>query len=208
MNRSSLAGVPPDVAAGRGRRCSRHPSAFAGSPSPGRARASWRLVSAARPTALRRPVPPVITLGTEGKGNTVTSSHDGTGGGDAPRLPANAVRMQAGDKVAIRLPASEVMMHMRLAGRLMLVELTPSGGAQVQNPDNSPVSSPVLASEAGIYTWADGAFYTYPEAVACRVHRTAQPPAPDRARAARRYPAQAPGTGPARARNPRAGGLR
>lgn len=137
-----------------------------------------------------------------------SSSHDGTAGDAAPRLPANAVRMQAGDKVAIRLPASEVMMHMGLTGRLMLVELTPSGGAQVRNPDNSPVSSPVLASEAGIFTWVDGTFYTYPEAVACRVHRTGQPTAPDRVRASRRYPARARGTGHARARDPRAGGLR
>ena len=63
-------------------------------------------------------------------------------------------------------------MHMGLAGKLMLVELTPGGGAQVRNPDNSPVSMPVLPSEAGIYSAEDGTFYTYPEPVPAQVHRS------------------------------------
>lgn len=124
-------------------------------------------------------------------------------------MPADALRLQAGDKVAIRLPWSEVMMHLGLAGRLMLVELTPSGGAQLRNPDNSPVSFPVLPSGAGIFTGEDGTFYTYPEPVPGLMHRTTRQPGTDGARPRPAAPrTRARGTRPDRSRNPRANGLR
>jgi hypothetical protein len=95
----------------------------------------------------------------------------GRGAADGPEespLPAGAVRLRPGDRVMVRLPSSEVVMHLRLDGALMMVELTATGGAQIRKPDGSPVSFPVLPGEAGIYTCEDGTFYTYPEAAARR----------------------------------------
>jgi hypothetical protein len=102
--------------------------------------------------------------------------------GEGQQLPAGAIQVNPGDRVPVRLPASEVMMHMRLAGRVMLVELTAGGGAQVRNPDGSPVSFPVLPSEAGLFTRHDGTLYAYPEPVPSHIHQT--PAAMARARAA------------------------
>jgi hypothetical protein len=143
-------------------------------------------------------------------GDIVTGrDHDQAGGDEEARLPADALRLRVGDKVAIRLPWSEVMMHLGLAGRLMLVELTPTGGAQVRNPDNSPVSFPVLPSEAGIFTRDDGTFYTYPEVVPGPVHRSTQRPGPAAARTRPTVPrTRARSVRPVPSRDPRANGLR
>lgn len=52
--------------------------------------------------------------------------------------------------VRVELPFSEVCMHMRVAGRLMLVRPLPDGMAQILNEDGSPFSAPVTRAEAGL----------------------------------------------------------
>jgi hypothetical protein len=141
----------------------------------------------------------------EAKPLVTGGDHGSAVGGMGTRLPGDAVRVEAGDVVAIRLPASEVVMHLGLADKLMLVELTPTGGAQIRNPDNSPVSFPVHPSEAGIFTGQDGTFYTYPEPAPRPVHRTTQQPGPGHVRA---LPAAGRGAGPGLSHSRRSTGLR
>jgi hypothetical protein len=58
----------------------------------------------------------------------------------------------AGLKYKTILPSSEVCMHMRVAGKPMLVELLPGRHAvQLYTPDGVPFSSPILPGEAGVY---------------------------------------------------------
>ena len=68
--------------------------------------------------------------------------------------------LNPGDVIRLRLPYSEVCMHMRVAGTVMEVELTASGSAQLWK-DREKFSSPVLPGEAGIYRNSNG-YYAYP----------------------------------------------
>jgi hypothetical protein len=58
-------------------------------------------------------------------------------------------RVGPGDKVWIRMPYSEVNMHMGVAGHRLEVEVK-EGGAQLLK-DGRQFSSPILHSEAGIF---------------------------------------------------------
>ena len=60
--------------------------------------------------------------------------------------------VRSGDIVRLKLPHSEVCMHMRVAGREMDV-LVLTGGAQLVEPETgTPYSAPILHGEAGIYS--------------------------------------------------------
>ena len=70
--------------------------------------------------------------------------------------------LQTGDVVRVRLPWSEVCMHMRVAGRPMNVQIVVEGTApvaQILNDDGTRFSSPILLGEAGIFTDATGRHY-------------------------------------------------
>lgn len=54
-----------------------------------------------------------------------------------------------GDTVSVELPYSEVCMHMRVAGKTMMVSVR-EHGAQLLNPDGSVFSFPITHGEAGI----------------------------------------------------------
>ena len=56
-----------------------------------------------------------------------------------------------GEMVLIRLPASEVCMHMRVTDAVMWVELLPGNAAQLRTRDRFRFSFPILAAEAGLY---------------------------------------------------------
>ena len=73
--------------------------------------------------------------------------------------------LKPGQHVSIRLPWSEVCMHMRVADTVMDVELTegPYPMAQLWK-DGRRFSFPVTCGEAGIYRQHDGLFYAYAEA--------------------------------------------
>ena len=58
------------------------------------------------------------------------------------------------------MPYSEVCMHMRIAGKEMLVQPIEGGCmAQIFNLDGTHFSSPVLPSEAGFFRNSDGSRY-------------------------------------------------
>jgi hypothetical protein len=58
------------------------------------------------------------------------------------RVPHNAVR--------VKLPHSEVCMHMRIAGQNRWTAKVSRYAAQIYSDDESPFSSPVLLAEAGL----------------------------------------------------------
>lgn len=65
--------------------------------------------------------------------------------------------VKPGDTVRVRLPWSEVCMHMRVAGELRKVRVL-ADGAQILDDDGSPFSFPVTHGEAGIYRDAAGLY--------------------------------------------------
>jgi hypothetical protein len=70
--------------------------------------------------------------------------------------------VQVGDVVRVRLPYSEVCIHMRVAGKPMNVQVVGDGDsavAQLLNDDGSRFSFPVLLGEAGIHTDGTGRHY-------------------------------------------------
>ncbi len=72
------------------------------------------------------------------------------------------VYLQAGDVIRLRLPWSEVCMHMRVAGKPMNVQIVVEGTsavAQLLTDDGSRFSFPILLGEAGIYTNGAGKHY-------------------------------------------------
>ena len=74
----------------------------------------------------------------------------------------NRVYVQAGDVIRLRLPWSEVCMHMRVAGKPMNVQIVVEGTsavAQLLTDDGSRFSFPILLGEAGIYTDGAGKHY-------------------------------------------------
>jgi hypothetical protein len=56
-----------------------------------------------------------------------------------------------GDVVQVRLPYSEVCMHMKVADKVMGVRLVEGHMAQLLNRDGSPFSFPITAGEAGLH---------------------------------------------------------
>lgn len=70
-------------------------------------------------------------------------------------------RVEIGERVTIRLPYSEVCMHMAVAGRPFEVELAADDSAQIYK-DGRKFSFPILPSEAGFYRDETG-WYTYVE---------------------------------------------
>jgi hypothetical protein len=75
------------------------------------------------------------------------------------------IPIKPGDRVPLELPYSEVCMHMRVAGRVMDVQLTDGEYpmAQLMNEDGSEFSLPVTTGEAGIYGTLRDGFYCYPK---------------------------------------------
>jgi hypothetical protein len=70
-------------------------------------------------------------------------------------------RVKVGDVVRVRLPWSEVCMHLRVAEQVRDVRVL-ADGAQILNDDGTRFSFPVTHGEAGFYRDADG-LYTYNE---------------------------------------------
>jgi hypothetical protein len=88
-----------------------------------------------------------------GWGNCRVAAEMGTG---------NRMYLQAGDVVRVRLPYSEVCIHMQVAGKPMNVQLLYEGRspmAQLFKDDGSRFSFPILLGEAGIYTDDAGHHY-------------------------------------------------
>jgi len=78
------------------------------------------------------------------------------------------VYVEVGDAIRLRLPYSEVCMHMRVAGKPMNIQIVEEGGspaAQLLNDDGSRFSSPILLGEAGIFTDGHGHHYVPTRAV-------------------------------------------
>jgi len=74
----------------------------------------------------------------------------------------NRVYVKVGDVIRLRLPYSEVCMHMRVPGKPMNVQIVGEGGypvAQLLTDDGSRFSSPILLGEAGIHTDGVGCHY-------------------------------------------------
>jgi hypothetical protein len=59
------------------------------------------------------------------------------------------VEAYAYQRVTVTLPYSEVLMHLRLAGKERKVDVLPDG-VQLLDEDNEPLSFPVTHGEAGI----------------------------------------------------------
>lgn len=66
-------------------------------------------------------------------------------------------RIKPGDVVRLKLPWSEVCMHLRIADQVRDVRVL-DDGAQILNDDGTPFSFPVTHGEAGIYTDAHGLY--------------------------------------------------
>ncbi|MEV6309939.1 hypothetical protein AB0M10_15240 [Streptomyces sp. NPDC051840] len=60
------------------------------------------------------------------------------------------VDLEIGDRVLVTLPFSEVCRHMRVAGRVMEVEIRERGAQLLKH--GAPFSFPLTWNEAGIYT--------------------------------------------------------
>lgn len=77
-------------------------------------------------------------------------------------MQLSRVDVQIGDRVEVELPCSEVCMHMGVAGKRMLVEITDAlyHKAQLWTLDGEKFSFPVAVYEAGIYRDESG-FYFY-----------------------------------------------
>jgi hypothetical protein len=67
------------------------------------------------------------------------------------------VQLKTGDVVRLRMPWSEVCMHLRIADQVRDVRVL-DNGAQILNDDGTPYSFPVTHGEAGIYSDADGLY--------------------------------------------------
>lgn len=66
-------------------------------------------------------------------------------------------RLSVGDRVRVRLPYSEVCMHLHVAGLTRTVEVQ-EHGAQIIDDDGRPFSFPVTHGEAGIHRDAGGLY--------------------------------------------------
>lgn len=66
-------------------------------------------------------------------------------------------RVSPGTIVSVKLPYSEVCMHLKVAGQVRNVEVF-NHGAQILNEDGSRYSFPITLGEAGIYADAQGLY--------------------------------------------------
>lgn len=74
--------------------------------------------------------------------------------------------IRPGERIKVRLPWSEVCMHMRVAGKIMDAELVENGTAiQLYDEEGDAFSFPITLGEAGFYRMPSGQPYTT-EAVA------------------------------------------
>lgn len=82
-----------------------------------------------------------------------------------------------GDRVRVRLPYSELCCHMRVAGRVMAVEITDGAypAAQLIGDDGSPFSAPITLGEAGIYGSMRDGLYAYTPCAVCDGSGTLEP---------------------------------
>lgn len=67
--------------------------------------------------------------------------------------------VEVGESVMLRLPYSEVCMHMRVAGQVAIVRLDGPNSAQILLPDGRPFSAPITPGEAGLYRDSLGSHY-------------------------------------------------
>ena len=77
--------------------------------------------------------------------------------------PATKRRVQVGDTVRLRMPWSEVCLHMNVADRPMLATVG-ERMVQLATLDGRPFSAPITHGEAGVHTGEAG-FYVLPEDV-------------------------------------------
>lgn len=66
-------------------------------------------------------------------------------------------RLTVGQVVSVKLPWSEVCMHMHVQDQVRNVRVL-EHGAQILNDDGTPFSAPITHSEAGIYRDAEGLY--------------------------------------------------
>lgn len=79
-------------------------------------------------------------------------------------MPPAPVTIAPGQRVRVRLPWSEVCMHLRVAGKVMTCELVEGGSAvQLYDEEGDPYSFPITPGEAGFFRHTGGSAYTYPE---------------------------------------------
>ena len=70
--------------------------------------------------------------------------------------------IQVGEKVKKYMPYSEVCMHMRVSGKVMVAEMISERMVQLYKLDGEPFSFPISTGEAGIFTPPEGSYY-YPD---------------------------------------------
>lgn len=77
---------------------------------------------------------------------------------------SGTVNLNRGDIAMIEIGYSEVCVHMRVAGKVMPVQVTTGlhPAAQLLDASGKPYSFPVTLGEAGIYTDSTGQPYAYP----------------------------------------------
>lgn len=82
---------------------------------------------------------------------------------------SGTINLKRGSIAFVELPYSEVLMHMRVAGQILPVEITGTDylSAQILDASGKPFSFPVTLGEAGIYTDSTGTPYAYPADVPC-----------------------------------------
>lgn len=67
-------------------------------------------------------------------------------------MPPPPITIRPGERIKVRLPWSEVCMHMRVAGKVMAAELTADGsGIQLYDDEGDQFSFPITLGEAGFY---------------------------------------------------------
>jgi hypothetical protein len=73
------------------------------------------------------------------------------------------IRISVGDVGCKVMPASEVMMHMKLTGKECYFKVLNERMVQLIDPDNkcAPIGGPVTHGEAGIYNDSQGLYYYY-----------------------------------------------
>src|SRR5947199_4498884 len=104
------------------------------------------------------------------------------------------VYLRVGDFVRVRLPHSEVCMHMQVAGKSMRVQLLQDGSypvAQLITDSGLRFSSPILPGEAGIFAADDGRLYVPARAIAPPLQLRLFIPRPDSSFAATVAPGSA-----------------
>lgn len=77
-----------------------------------------------------------------------------------PRIPLNL-----GDRFWTIMPYSEVCLHMKIAGKEMIVQVLNHTSAQVYTLEGEEFSFPITTGEAGVYTDLSGGLYAYGEKV-------------------------------------------